>query len=228
MKISISTLRMHSKCTYMTLEIWCRLISSTWLRLAVDTSQSVCISQTGNRLWTTSSNTKFLVNITPQLSKGIISKLYNLLLQNLWSRHRSSFHTYLFFLSYVWPSKSSFGHYLSLSMWRVKVLLYLHFRNMSSYSSKLLAAIQQSFMGAPPRTSRMLTTSNICLLLLCVYTVENSTFSNPRGQFVIFKPLTYCFKETIGFDVKASFASRPESRLIRWYNEPGDITKKFW
>ena len=26
-------------------------------------------------------------------------------------------------------------------------------------------------------------------------------------QFVIFKPLSYCFEETIGFDVKASFAS---------------------
>ena len=34
-------------------------------------------------------------------------------------------------------------------------------------------------------------------------------------QFVILKPLSYCFEETIGFDVKASFASRPESRLIR-------------
>ena len=34
-------------------------------------------------------------------------------------------------------------------------------------------------------------------------------------QFVIFKPLSYCFEETIGFDVKASFASRPELRLIR-------------
>ena len=34
-------------------------------------------------------------------------------------------------------------------------------------------------------------------------------------QFVIFKPLSYCFEERIGFDVKASFASRPESRLIR-------------
>ena len=32
--------------------------------------------------------------------------------------------------------------------------------------------------------------------------------NEPSGQFVIFKPLTYCFKET-GFDVKASFASRP-------------------
>ena len=28
-------------------------------------------------------------------------------------------------------------------------------------------------------------------------------------QFVIFKPLSYCFKETIKFDAKASFASRP-------------------
>ena len=35
------------------------------------------------------------------------------------------------------------------------------------------------------------------------------------NQFVIFKPLSYCFEETIGFDVKASFASRPRSRLIR-------------
>ena len=33
-------------------------------------------------------------------------------------------------------------------------------------------------------------------------------------QFVIFKPLSYCFEETIGLDVKASFASRPVSRLI--------------
>ena len=41
---------------------------------------------------------------------------------------------------------------------------------------------------------------------------------------MIFKP----FKETIGFDVKASFASPPVSRLIRWYNKPDEITKEFW
>ena len=37
-------------------------------------------------------------------------------------------------------------------------------------------------------------------------------------QFVIFKPLSCCFKEateTIGFDVKASFASCPLLHLIR-------------
>ena len=28
-------------------------------------------------------------------------------------------------------------------------------------------------------------------------------------QFEIFKPLSYCFKEAKGFDVKASFANRP-------------------
>ena len=38
-------------------------------------------------------------------------------------------------------------------------------------------------------------------------------------QFAIFKSLSYCLKETIGFDVKASFADRPVSRLIRWYNK---------
>ena len=30
-----------------------------------------------------------------------------------------------------------------------------------------------------------------------------------------FKPLSYCFEETMGFDVKASLASRPVSRVIR-------------
>ena len=44
----------------------------------------------------------------------------------------------------------------------------------------------------------------------------NIAISNGKiSQFVIFKPLNYCFEETIGFDVNASFASRPESRLIR-------------
>ena len=38
-------------------------------------------------------------------------------------------------------------------------------------------------------------------------------------QFVIFKPLSYWFEETIGFDVKPSFSSCPVSRLIRWYNK---------
>ena len=34
-------------------------------------------------------------------------------------------------------------------------------------------------------------------------------------QFVIFNLPSYCFRGTIGFEVKASFASRPVSRLIR-------------
>ena len=40
-------------------------------------------------------------------------------------------------------------------------------------------------------------------------------FLKSTGQFVIFKPLSYCFEETIGFDVKTSFASCPLSHLIR-------------
>ena len=38
-------------------------------------------------------------------------------------------------------------------------------------------------------------------------------------QFVIFKPLSYRFEETIEFDVKASLSSPPVLRLIRWYNK---------
>ena len=46
---------------------------------------------------------------------------------------------------------------------------------------------------------------------------ENSgvkLLGNSPMQFVIFKPLSFCFEETLGFDVKASFANRPVSRLI--------------
>ena len=61
------------------------------------------------------------------------------------------------------------------------------------------------------------------------YNVAEGTLSpcnNGILQFVTFKPLSYCFEE-IGFDVKASFASCPESRLIGWYSKPGDIMREF-
>ena len=49
-----------------------------------------------------------------------------------------------------------------------------------------------------------------------------------RYQFVTFNPRSYCFEETIGCYVKASFPCRTVSRLIIWYNKPGDVTKEFW
>ena len=39
----------------------------------------------------------------------------------------------------------------------------------------------------------------------------------------IFRLLSYCVEETIGFDVKASFVSRPVSRQVK----RGDIKKEF-
>ena len=42
----------------------------------------------------------------------------------------------------------------------------------------------------------------------------NKVWHDGRTQFVIFKPLSYCFEETIGFDVNDSFTSRPVSCLI--------------
>ena len=44
-----------------------------------------------------------------------------------------------------------------------------------------------------------------------------------RNQFVVFKPLSHCYEETIGFDVKPSLARLPVSRFIKL----GDITKEF-
>ena len=45
------------------------------------------------------------------------------------------------------------------------------------------------------------------------FPVNIAKFLGTPIQFVIFKPLSYCSKETI--DVKALFASRPVSHLIR-------------
>ena len=42
-------------------------------------------------------------------------------------------------------------------------------------------------------------------------------------RFVIFKPLSYCFEETIEFVVKTSFARRPVLRLTKL----GDVKKEF-
>ena len=53
------------------------------------------------------------------------------------------------------------------------------------------------------RTSFPKNTSGRLLTALVVVTRSSSL------QFVIFKPLRYCFEEIIGFDVKASFVSRP-------------------
>ena len=61
--------------------------------------------------------------------------------------------------------------------------------------------------------------------MLCYVCEDSQTTITSIYQFVIFKPLSHCFEETIGFDVKSSFASRPMSRLIRSYNKPGDKTK---
>ena len=69
--------------------------------------------------------------------------------------------------------------------------------------------------------NRIIYAADVCFF--CIY--KNFTFFT---RFVIFKPLRYCFKETIAFDAKASLESRPVLRLIRWYNKPGDILKEFW
>ena len=53
------------------------------------------------------------------------------------------------------------------------------------------------------------------VIVLFLRFLENLVEYGCKTQFVIFKLLSYCFEETKGSDVKASFASRSESRLIR-------------
>ena len=54
-----------------------------------------------------------------------------------------------------------------------------------------------------------------------VYHILECYMHGSSIQFVVFKQLSYCFKETIGFDKKTSFARPPMSLLIK----SGDITK---
>ena len=61
----------------------------------------------------------------------------------------------------------------------------------------------------------MIGTKTLIGIAIKVYSLQPSNLSDTLSQFVIFKPLGYCFEETIGFDVKTSFASRLVSRLTR-------------
>ena len=56
-----------------------------------------------------------------------------------------------------------------------------------------------------------------------VYYILKCYMHGSSIQFVVFKSLSYCFEETIGFDKSTSFARPPVSLLIK----PGDITKEF-
>ena len=53
--------------------------------------------------------------------------------------------------------------------------------------------------------------------------VSNRFLKKCPNHCVVFKLLSYCFEDAIDFDVKASFARRPVSRLIK----PDDITKEY-
>ena len=61
----------------------------------------------------------------------------------------------------------------------------------------------------------MIGTKTLIGIPIKVYSPQPSNLSDALNQFVIFKPLGHCFEETIGFDVKTSFASCPVSLLIR-------------
>ena len=78
----------------------------------------------------------------------------------------------------------------------------------------------------PNKTSfwSLMSTFKYCPLIL----VFCGKTENKSIQFVIIKALSYFFEDTIGFDVKVSFASRPVSCLVRWYSKPGDKTKEIW
>ena len=69
-------------------------------------------------------------------------------------------------------------------------------------------------------------TPNVLPRIIAVCSAR-STLLGTVSQFAIFKPLSYCFEETIGFDIKVSFASRPVSLLISWYYNQVILQKNF-
>ena len=51
--------------------------------------------------------------------------------------------------------------------------------------------------------------NNLLINISKVNDTARAGFKADRFQFVVSKPLSYCFEETIGFDVKVSFTCRP-------------------
>ena len=52
-------------------------------------------------------------------------------------------------------------------------------------------------------------------------------FTRMALQFVIFNPLSCCFEETLGFDVKGLVCKSCKIATNQVINKPGDITKEF-
>ena len=61
------------------------------------------------------------------------------------------------------------------------------------------------------------------LKLKLMYLTLSRKYKLDGNQFVIFKSLSYCFEETIGFELKALFSRHPVLCLIK----PSDKTKEF-
>ena len=110
--------------------------------------------------------------------------------------------------------------------WSIACVVYQAiFQNLLNilFSIKLLICLQIILSKAFDKSGRRLTGLQFSLFNGSSFLYNGMTsacFNFCGKQFVIFKPLSYCFEETIRFDVKASFVSRPMSRLS------GDITNQ--
>ena len=94
-----------------------------------------------------------------------------------------------------------------------KIRLTNHYWN-SNIVDESIVKLESTYTAKPNENADL---ENICKELehtkISLFKTKHNLHKLRKGldsliQFVIFKPLSYCFKETIGFDVKASFASR--------------------
>ena len=88
-----------------------------------------------------------------------------------------------------------------------------------AYFNQIFAHLYHSFGNYPNTITLSYSVEYLTRIIMCesVLGVSHMPYVEDFTpiQFAIFKSLSYCLKETIGFDVKASFADRPVSRLIR-------------
>ena len=104
--------------------------------------------------------------------------------------------------------------------WNLKCMFFVHTNNVQTIKNLYNQLTETAFIcllyihtmyklyQMYANLNRIIYAADVCFF--CIY--KNFTFFT---RFVIFKPLRYCFKETIAFDAKASLESRPVLRLIR-------------
>ena len=142
-------------------------------------------------------------------------------------------------MSKFWRTATSSGCFWSFIMTSCIIMFQQKYSRSSSLQMFYVIGVLINFAKFTKKRSVPLVVLFFCEYFMFFLFLQNTSgwlllkltqyfFLEHFSQFVILKPLSYCFEEAIRFEVKVSFASRPVSHLIRWFNKPCNTTKEFW